>query len=216
MSSVVAASVSVSAFVGFLSYFDSLSSRVCYVQFCFPRLISWILFSCVPQASPLCSYLMCIFKFLVCFSWLFHYAWFYEGVCFLFSGGFCLPGSVSCWITWEFFIRDQPTIKVCFQFYSEVPYPASLGPKPACPAPPLSTHVSLKRFRWAAYKWSLYAPSSASGHPLQYSICHLLPTAENPAAETTAAAHEAWKYQDINTPLILLGGEPVSLPSSAS
>lgn len=59
-------------------------------------------------------------------------------------------------------------------------------------------------------------PVLPEGILLQYSIRHLLPTAENPAAETTAAAHEAKKYQDINTPLILLGGEPVSLPSSAS
>jgi len=47
-------------------------------------------------------------------------------------------------------------------------------------------------------------------------IPHLPPSAEKSAAEMTSAADEAFRTWDINTPVILQGGEPVLPLSSAS
>ena len=76
--------------------------------------------------------------------------------------------------------------------------------------------MSLKRLRWVQVETVYVQFCFWESITLHFMIPHLPPSAEKSAAEMTSAADEAFRTWDINTPVILQGGEPVLPLSSAS
>lgn len=77
--------------------------------------------------------------------------------------------------------------------------------------------VSLKSWRCEQVEPSCHGPSFFPWTYLQYNymIPHWLPTAETLQLKSLQLEMKPGRTRDINTPVILLGGEPILLPSSA-